>query len=145
MLSLERGLRAVGLRSVLFEDVARQGLLQVADVGVAAELLGERLVAPGQPELELAVVVERSGRFDGEERDRAVGQGEVFPLLARQALRILDDEPAVGEHPFVAEDAEGCFELFAVVEDGVVFLADGVEVDACGVAEKVVDDAHGIL
>ena len=90
------------------------------------------------PELHLAVAIEGTGGLDAELVDGTVGDGVVVALAAGDALHIEHDEALGGEHPLVAEDAEGSDDLFVGDEDGAKLALQFVDIDLGGVAKKMI-------
>ena len=90
------------------------------------------------PELHLAVAIEGAGGLDTELVDGAVGDGVVVALAACDALHIEHDEALGGEHPLVAEDAEGSDDFFVGDEDGAKLALQFVDIDLGGVAKKMI-------
>ena len=63
---------AIGSQTVLPRHERGEQRLHLVDVDALAELLGDRGVRAGDPDLQLGVHVEVAGRLDGELRDRLV-------------------------------------------------------------------------
>ena len=90
------------------------------------------------PKLHLAVAIEGAGGLDTELVDGAVGDGVVVALTAGDSLHIEHDETLGGEHPLVAEDAEGSDDFFVGDEDGAKLALQFVDIDLGGIAKKMI-------
>ena len=129
---------AYPIKSYLPQYIGCQDALQGLDVDIALELFLQGFVHAFDPELHLAVAIEGAGGLDTELVDGAVGDGVVVALAAGDALHIEHDEALGGEHPLVAEDAEGSDDLFVGDEDGAKLALQFVDIDLGGVAKKMI-------
>lgn len=112
------------------------------DVVVFAEILFQRGVTAFDPDFQVGIHVEGSGRLYRKLFHGTVGDGEVFALLSGDALCIENDEAFVGEYPFVADQFIGFFHLFPVAEQTAKLFLQVGGIHFGNIAEEGVDDSH---
>ena len=120
------------------QHIGCQDALQGFDIDIALELFLQGLVHALDPEFHLAVAIEGTGGLDAELVDGTVGDGVVVALASGDALHIEHDEALGGEHPLVAEDAEGSDDVFVGDENGVELALEFVDIDFGGIAKDII-------